>query len=131
MTAELHEELEALRVGRPRVPRGTDPVFTLRSGRALRVHHLRRRFKNAVAATAAKDEKTDKPLIPDDKREQLRFHDIRHTAASLMVAAAVPIFDVSKILGHSTVEVTMRYAHFAPEAGRAAIDALGRALKAV
>jgi hypothetical protein len=46
-----------------------------------------------------------------------------------MVAASVPIFDVAKILGHSTLQVTMRYAHFAPEAGRAAIEALERKLR--
>ena len=38
--------------------------------------------------------------------------------------------DVAKILGHSTLAVTMRYAHFAPEAGRAGIEKLGRALAA-
>jgi hypothetical protein len=37
-----------------------------------------------------------------------------------MVAEGVPLFDVAKILGH-TVAVTMRYPHFAPEAGRAGI----------
>ena len=56
--------------------------------------------------------------LPVVKRQALRFHDLRHTAASLMVGGGVPIFDVAKILGHSTVGVTMRYAHFAPEAGR-------------
>lgn len=46
-----------------------------------------------------------------------------------MVAEGVPLFDVAKILGHSTLAVTMRYAHFAPEAGRAGIDKFGRALQ--
>ncbi|MDA1194272.1 MAG: tyrosine-type recombinase/integrase [Planctomycetota bacterium] len=62
--------------------------------------------------------------IPEDKKPKVTTHVLRHTAASLMVAAGVPIFDVAKILGHSTVTVTMRYAHFAPEAGRAAVKAL-------
>lgn len=39
------------------------------------------------------------------------------------------MFDVAKILGHSTLAVTMRYAHFAPDAGRASVDALGKALE--
>ncbi len=47
--------------------------------------------------------------------------------ASLMVPQGVPLFDVGKILGHKTAEMTKRYAHFAPEAGRAAIEALERA----
>lgn len=45
-----------------------------------------------------------------------------------MVAEGVPLFDVAKILGHSTLAVTMRYAQFAPKAGRAGIDKLGKAL---
>jgi hypothetical protein len=45
-----------------------------------------------------------------------------------MVMEGIPLFEVARILGHTTLSVTMRYAHFAPEAGRAAIDALDRAL---
>ncbi|MBL9088124.1 MAG: tyrosine-type recombinase/integrase [Planctomycetia bacterium] len=66
---------------------------------------------------------------PPEKRTKVTFHTLRHTAASLMVAEGVPLFDVAKILGHSTIAVTMRYAHFAPEAGRAGIDKLGKALQ--
>jgi len=40
-----------------------------------------------------------------------RFHDLRHTAASRMVDAGVNIVAVSKILGHSDIRTTMRYAH--------------------
>ena len=46
----------------------------------------------------------------------VRWHDLRHTAASRMVAAGISIFDVAKILGHANIQMTMRYAHFAPEA---------------
>jgi hypothetical protein len=35
---------------------------------------------------------------------------------------------VGKLLGHKTLSVTMRYAHFAPEAGRSAMNALANAL---
>jgi len=66
--------------------------------------------------------------IPAHKRPKVTTHVLRHTAASLMVAAGVPIFDVAKVLGHETIQVTMRYAHFAPEAGKAAVEALDRIL---
>ena len=56
------------------------------------------------------------------------FHTLRHTAASLMVQNGASIFDVTKILGHSTTAVTMRYAHFALDAARGAVDRLGDAL---
>jgi len=41
----------------------------------------------------------------------LRFHDLRHTAATRMVEKGVNIVAVSKILGHSDIKITMRYAH--------------------
>ena len=42
------------------------------------------------------------------------FHTLRHTAASWMVGAGVPLYEVQAILGHSTPMLTQRYAHLAP-----------------
>ncbi len=41
----------------------------------------------------------------------LRFHDLRHTAATRMIEAGASIVAVSKILGHSNLAMTMRYSH--------------------
>jgi len=41
----------------------------------------------------------------------LRFHDLRHTAATRMIENGANIVAVSKILGHSDIKTTMRYAH--------------------
>lgn len=46
--------------------------------------------------------------------EAVRWHDLRHTCASWLVQAGVPILDVRDWLGHSSVSVTQRYAHLAP-----------------
>jgi integrase len=35
-----------------------------------------------------------------------RFHDLRHSAASLLIAAGVELVEVSKLLGHSDVRIT-------------------------
>lgn len=43
----------------------------------------------------------------------VRLHDLRHTYASRLVRAGVPIQEVSKLLGHATITTTMRYAHLA------------------
>jgi integrase len=43
--------------------------------------------------------------------EGLRFHDLRHTAATRMIEAGGNIVAVSKILGHSDIKTTMRYTH--------------------
>ena len=46
---------------------------------------------------------------------RVRFHDLRHTAASLLVMAGVSLRAVQQQLGHSTIAVTERYAHVAPD----------------
>jgi integrase len=49
--------------------------------------------------------------------DTLRWHDLRHTFASHWVGNAGDIFRLSKVLGHSSVQITQaRYAHLAPEA---------------
>jgi integrase len=49
------------------------------------------------------------------KVHAITFHDLRHTAASLMVMAGVSLRTVQKILGHSVITTTERYAHLAPD----------------
>ncbi len=45
----------------------------------------------------------------------LRFHDLRHTCAALLIADAWHPLAISKRLGHSTITVTMdRYGHLLP-----------------
>jgi integrase len=39
--------------------------------------------------------------------QQIRFHDLRHTAASLMLNHGIPVIVVSKMLGHSKPSITM------------------------
>lgn len=54
----------------------------------------------------------------------LRFHDLRHTAATRMIEAGVSIVAVCKVLGHAEIRTTMRYAH--PEVSlRDAVEKLG------
>ena len=43
----------------------------------------------------------------------IRFHDLRHTAASNLVRNGRTLFEVSTLLGHSSTTITARYAHLA------------------
>ena len=53
----------------------------------------------------------------------IRFHDLRHTAASLLVAQGVHPRMVMEILGHSQIGLTMNtYAHIMPQAQREVAD---------
>jgi integrase len=47
--------------------------------------------------------------------EHVRWHDLRHTCASWLVQAGVPIHTVGEFLGHTSTATTRRYAHLAPE----------------
>ena len=48
--------------------------------------------------------------------QQITFHDLRHTFASHWVMKGGDLYRLQKILGHKSPQMTMRYAHLAPEA---------------
>jgi integrase len=53
------------------------------------------------------------------------WHALRHTFCSHLAMRGVPLPAIQQLAGHSTIMITMRYAHLAPDHLRAAIDALG------
>jgi integrase len=55
---------------------------------------------------------------------EIRWHDLRHSFASQLVSAGVPLRQVQDWLGHSTMMMTMRYSHLAPGQGATLIRAL-------
>lgn len=59
----------------------------------------------------------------------VRLHDLRHTAASLLLAQGVPARVLMEMLGHSQISITMNtYSHVMPAQLRAAADAMTTAL---
>jgi integrase len=84
-----------------------DLVFVSEAGGYLDGSALRRRFK--VALTGA------------DLRA-LRFHDLRHTFGTRMIAKA-DIRRVQEWMGHADIQTTMRYLHYAPRSEDAALVA--------
>jgi site-specific recombinase XerD len=57
-----------------------------------------------------------------------RWHDLRHTFASRLVMAGVDIRTVQELMGHASIEMTMRYAHLSPDHTQAAVNRLDGAM---
>ena len=60
--------------------------------------------------------------------EDVRLHDLRHSFASHAVMNGVPVPVVSRLLGHSDVGMTLRYAHLADREVEAAAERVGAAI---
>lgn len=54
---------------------------------------------------------------------EVRMHDLRHSMASNMVNSGRSIYEVAKVLGHSQLKTTQRYAHLSQETLLSAVDA--------
>jgi integrase len=87
-------------------------VFTSTVGTVIEPRNLNRFF--------------DEPITKAGVR-RIRFHDLRHTCASLLLAQNVPARVVMEILGHSQLAMTTDlYSHVMPTAIREAADAMDR-----
>jgi integrase len=58
-----------------------------------------------------------------------RIHDLRHTFASTAVAAGQGLPMIGKLLGHTQVQTTARYAHLAADPVRSAADSVASSLQ--
>jgi integrase len=96
------------------LPRASASVFAGRGGTAIAdLTHPWQRVREQAG-------------LPD-----VRLHDLRHSFASLGIAAGLSLPEVGKLLGHRSVATTHRYAHLLETAERAASDRLGMVLSRV
>jgi integrase len=59
-----------------------------------------------------------------DRRQRVVFHTLRHTFASWLVRNGIQLEVVSKLLGHTSLQVTLRYAHLSIESQHIAVKTL-------
>jgi integrase len=111
--------------------------------RALRAHKVRQLEERLAAGSRWRDHSLVFPSgigtpyephgVHDDfkrmlakaKLPDMRFHDLRHSAASLMLAQGIPLRSIQDILGHSSITLTANlYAHVGEQLRREAADAM-------
>ena len=91
-----------------------DLVFTTQSGGPLSPTTVEYIFKR---------------LLKDSGLRKVRFHDLRHGAATLLLAQGVQMKVVQDVLGHAQMQMTADlYSHVVPELRRDAADRIGDAL---
>ena len=90
-------------------------VFTTRTGAPVKPENLiKRDFK---------------PLLKRAGLPEIRFHDLRHTCATLLLGRGVHPKLVQELLGHATIAMTLdTYSHYLPSMGDQASGAMGDAL---
>ncbi len=70
-----------------------------------------------------------KPLLKRAGLPDIRFHDLRHTCATLLLVKGIHAKLVQELLGHSTISITLdTYSHVLPGMGDAAAGAMDEAL---
>ncbi len=90
-------------------------IFTTASGKPINPRFLVKKFKKAIQQVG----------LPD-----IRFQDLRHTSATLLLSANVHPKVVQERLGHSTIVVTMNtYSHVMPNLQDEAAEKLDRILR--
>jgi integrase len=91
-------------------------VFPNEIGSTLNPSNLRNRSFTRIKARS-------------DVWEDLRFHDLRHTCATLLLSEGVNVKVVSELLGHASITITLNtYSHVLPDMQDSAADAMEGAL---
>jgi integrase len=101
MSPELEAALKAIR-GLQHLQGGF--VFTHGDGKPYSLDQLHERLRGACRRAGVRE---------------VRWHDLRRSFASQLIAAGVDIVRVQRWLGHASITMTMRYAHIAPGSGDA------------
>jgi len=139
---------QGLIFGSPKTHRSSRPVALSAETKAVLQEHRRRQLEHRLRMGPAYKEQglvfagpTGGPMDDANLRrafcrivraaglEPLRIHDLRHTAATLMLRAGVSPKVVAERLGHATVSLTLDvYSHVLPDMQREAAEALERVM---
>jgi site-specific recombinase XerD len=115
--------------GAPKSGKAREVPLSPEAAAALRAHkHLRGPYvfcqEDGEPMTA---DMMRRPLEHACARAGLRnvsWHDLRHSFAGHLVMRGVPLRAIRELLGHSTIEMTMRYSHLSPDVRTEAVRLL-------
>lgn len=77
-------------------------VCTYDNGEVLKLNYLTSKYHDIMIKNA-------------DKIKTIRFHDLRHSAATMLLSLGFSLYDIKEWLGHSDISTTMIYAHYVEE----------------
>ncbi|MBT9165313.1 MAG: putative defective protein IntQ [candidate division WS2 bacterium] len=109
----INRALKALFLDKSLIRRLDVPYVFYDSATGKPYQDIKRSFHTALRKAGIKD---------------FKFHDLRHTFASHLIMAGVDITTVSRLLGHKSLTMTLRYSHLAPSHMAKAVDLLDSAL---
>lgn len=136
------------KLGETKTRRGRRQVnLTPRAVAALKAHRKRQLEESVKLAGLYKDrglifatnvgtplnpenvvKRSFKPLLKRAGLPEIRFHDLRHTCATLLMGRGVHPKLVQELLGHATIAMTLdTYSHYLPSMGDQASGAMGDA----
>jgi len=119
---------QSAKSGRTRyIPLNAEALAVLQGWRAQRPEPERLVFPGRNGERLNNVRRAWLAVLADAKIKDFRWHDLRHHFASRLVMAGVDLNTVRELLGHASYQMTLRYAHLAPEHKAAAVAKLVRA----
>jgi integrase len=146
----LERRAKTLAIGQPKTRTSRRQVrLTATAVEALRQHRLRQNEERLRVGAAWEDNdlvfctevgtpasasnllnRSFRPLLKRAGIERIRFHDLRHTAATLLLEQGLHPKLVSEMLGHSTIAITLDlYSHVTESMHKQAADAMDAILR--
>ena len=105
------------------IPRnGASPsslIFPSRRGELIKVTDASKTFSRVVKHLGLNPKGTH-------DSQKVVFHTLRHTFASWLAIEGVPLYTISTLLGHSSIDMTKRYAHLCPDTKQEAVEKIAR-----
>lgn len=116
MSSEIVADLKKLVTNREHY------LFVGKNGQKLKTSKVSKEFGDIINAMGFN--KSVK-----EQKHKFVFHTLRHTFCSWLAMKGVPLLTIGELVGHTTLEMTHRYAKLSPDTKRVAIEIIGEVIK--